>query len=327
MQKNNDLSMDRVENLPLVNIIVRTKSRPKLLTEALQSIAEQTYPKIEVVVVNDGGSDIGEIVDSFTPNVTAMKLIQLPKSVGRSGAANEGLKQATGEWIGFLDDDDLLEASHVQQLVDFALLNKARVVYSGTKVIRVNQDGTTHDVTEYNTPYSSERLLYENFIPIHSVLLHRDLIDNGVCFDADFDFFEDWDFWLQVSRKTAFSHSASVTAIYRLHSHASGVHLTDNKVSPYLHIYRKWLSDASPEKIFSLLQKSHQWLDDTIAVLQDINGKKLDEIGQKHSYAQHIVQERDAQLEECHTQIQKLANELDEIKKTVVWRAYKRLVK
>ncbi|MGZ8239907.1 MAG: glycosyltransferase family 2 protein [Methylobacter sp.] len=355
MQKNNDFPMDRVENLPLVSIIVRTKNRPALLMEALQSIARQTYPKIETVIVNDGGSDIGEIVDSFTSSVAVMQLIQLPESAGRSGAANAGLKQATGEWIGFLDDDDLLAASHVQQLVEFALLNEARVVYSGTKVIQINQDGATHEVAEYNVPYSAERLLYENFIPIHSVLLQRELIDNGVCFDTDFDFFEDWDFWLQVSRKTAFLHSPSITAIYHLHSHASGVHQPYNKISHYLHIYKKWLSDAPVEKIFSLLQKSHQWFEDTVAALQEANGKKLDEIGQRHGYAQQIVQERDAQLRECqaqldeigqrhgyaqqivqerdaqlrecHIQIKNLTNELDEIKKTVFWSAYTRLMK
>ncbi len=304
--------MKKIENLPLVTIIVRTKNRPMLLVEALQSIAKQTYPKIEIIVVNDGGSDVSEIVERLKNNIIAKQLIQLPKSKGRSGAANEGLKRAAGIWIGFLDDDDLLEPIHIKQLIKSTLLNDAKLVYSGTNVLQVNPDGSTNAITEYNVPYLSERLLYENFIPIHSVLLHRGLIDNGVCFDTSFDFFEDWDFLLQISQKTKFLHSPLVTAIYRLHSNASGVHQQSNKISPYLHIYRKWLSDSPIEIIFSLLQKSHQWHEDTIAALQDSHGRKLEEIGQKHSYAQQIVQERDKQLADLKQALEKIGQIVQE---------------
>jgi len=306
MQKNNDFSMDKVENLPLVTIIVRTKNRPGLLQEALQSICEQTYPKIEIIVVNDEGNDVSEVVEDFLPLVSAIQLIQLSLCSGRSGAANEGLKNVSGEWAGFLDDDDLLEATHIEQLVRFALQNDAKVIYSGTKVLQVNQDGTNNEINEYNVPYSSERLLFQNFIPIHSALFNREMIDNGACFDTSFDFFEDWDFWLQLSQKTGFLHSPAVTAIYRLHRNASGVHQHENKIDPYLHIYNKWLSGLPVEKIFLLLQKSHQWTDDIIASLQDTNAKRLNEIGKKHSYAQQIIQERDAQLQERNVQLDEI---------------------
>ncbi len=62
MQEIDDYSMNEAKNSPLVSIIVRTKNRPVLLAEALQSIAEQTYPKIEIIVVNDGGDDVSEVI-------------------------------------------------------------------------------------------------------------------------------------------------------------------------------------------------------------------------------------------------------------------------
>ncbi len=138
--------MDKVENLPLVTIIVRTKNRPVLLQGALQSICEQTYPKIEIIVVNDGGNDVSGVVEDFIQLFSAIQLIQLSLCAGRSGAANEGLKNVTGEWAGFLDDDDLLEASHIEQLLKLALQNDAKVIYSGTKVLQVNQDGTNSEI-------------------------------------------------------------------------------------------------------------------------------------------------------------------------------------
>ena len=311
------LSINTEIILPLVSLIVRTKNRPNFLVEALQSIAGQTWPKIEIVIVNDGGGDVSKVVEPFKTQVTAINLIQLAKSMGRSGAANQGLTHVTGDLVGFLDDDDLLQTTHVQRLVEFALQNNAKVVYSGTKVVKVNQDGTSHEITEYNIPYCSERLFFENFVPIHSLLFAKELIDNGICFDASFDFFEDWDFWLQLSQKTEFMHSPIVTAIYRLHEDASGVHQYDNSTDAYLRIYRKWLPDFSMERIFSLLRSSHQWIDDKISALQDINSKKLDEIGGKYSYAQQIVQERDAQLQELNDKLEQLGKEHSHAQKIV----------
>lgn len=312
--------MDNKMELPLVSLIVRTKNRPTFLQEALQSICGQSYPKIEIIVVNDGGEcNVSEIVEGFISHVSAIQLIQLPISAGRSGAANAGLKHVTGEWAGFLDDDDLLETTHIEQLVKIALQNGVKVIYSGTKVIQVNQDGTTNEITEYNVPYSAERLLFQNFIPIHSVLFHRELIDSGACFDTSFDFFEDWDFWIQLSQKTDFLHSTLVTAIYRIHNDASGVHQHDNK-DAFLQMYSKWLSGFHVEKVFTLLQKSHQWTDEKISALQDRNAKWLQErdaqlleLGDLYKHTLEVIAEKDC--------------ELNSIKTSVFWRLFRWLLK
>ncbi len=301
--------MNDDKNPPCVSLIVRTKNRPTLLLEALHSIVEQTWPKLEIVLVNDGGEDIEKLIESFTDQVSAFKLIQLATSIGRSGAANQGLAQVTGEWVGFLDDDDILETKHVERLVQFAVHNNAKLVYSGTKVVRVNRDNTTNEIYEYNFNYSSDQLCFENYIPIHSVLFARELIDSGICFDTDFDYFEDWDFLLQLSQKTEFMHSSTVTATYRLHEEASGVHQHGKTSDAYLKIYRKWLSDCPIEKIYSLLHGSHKWFDDKIAAIQYTNNIKLDEIGRKHSLALQIVQERDAQLQELNHALESLSRE------------------
>lgn len=305
--------------MPLISLIVRTKNRLHFLQEALQSISKQTYPNIELVVVNDGGADVSELVNSFVSQVSALQLVQLPDSLGRSGAANQGLLAATGEFIGFLDDDDLLESRHVEELVKFAQHHAAKVAYSATQVIRIDADGSSHDITVYSVAFNCTRLLYENFIPIHSALFHRQLIADGACFDTHFDFFEDWDFWLQLSKKTDFLHYPAVTAIYRLHSNASGVHQQANQ-DPYLRIYKKWLSTLTTEDFFALLEKTHQWRDEAISALQQINYQRLNEIGKQHSYAQHIIQQRDTQLAEKSA-------ELHQIKSTLIWRIYSRLTR
>ncbi|HDH97534.1 MAG TPA: glycosyltransferase family 2 protein, partial [Deltaproteobacteria bacterium] len=94
---------------PLVSVIVRTKERPDLLREALASLAAQTYSPVEAVIVNDGGMDVAEIVDDFLSDIDHIRYIHQSENGGRACAANMGLQSAKGEWIGFLDDDDLYE--------------------------------------------------------------------------------------------------------------------------------------------------------------------------------------------------------------------------
>lgn len=312
-----DFSNNESSAPALVSLIVRTKNRPAFLQEALQSICRQTYPHIEIVIINDGGEDLGGVVAPYNNQVSALQLIQLPQSLGRSGAANQGLSAANGEFIGFLDDDDLLEAKHLEELVQFAQRHAAKVVYSATQVVAVDETGGNHDISVYSVPFDANHLRYENFIPIHSALFHRQLIADGVRFDTDFDFFEDWDFWLQLSQKNEFLHFPAISAIYRLHGNASGVHQQANPI-PYLQIYKKWLAAFTTSDLFALLEKTHQWHNEAIAALQRINYQRLNEIGEQHSHAQKVVQLRDAQLAERDA-------ELEQIKSTRVWRIYTKL--
>jgi len=83
---------------------------------ALQSIAGQTYTYIEVVLVNDGGCDldIKELQDIL--GGILLSYIRLEKNTGRSHAGNIGIKNAQGEYVGFLDDDDMVSNDYVESL-------------------------------------------------------------------------------------------------------------------------------------------------------------------------------------------------------------------
>jgi glycosyltransferase involved in cell wall biosynthesis len=89
---------------PLVSVIVRTIGR-KELNEALDSIAQQAYPHVEVIVVNAKGKDdlgLEESCGRFT-----LRIVSKDHSLPRSEAANLGLDSAQGKYLIFLDEDDL----------------------------------------------------------------------------------------------------------------------------------------------------------------------------------------------------------------------------
>src|SRR5262245_52229549 len=95
---------------PLVSVIVRTLRRPEL-ARALDCVAFQSYQPIEIVVVDAG--DRGIEMEKHGP--AAVRVVRRGR-LARAAAANAGLEAARGEWLAFLDEDDEIERTHIEQL-------------------------------------------------------------------------------------------------------------------------------------------------------------------------------------------------------------------
>lgn len=209
---------------PLVSVLIRSMDRPSL-SEALASVAVQTYPAIEVVLVNakgEGHSAISPACGRF-----ALRFVDSIGRLHRSHAANVGLEQARGDYIVFLDDDDLVEPEHIASLVQ-ALLESpdCKAAFSGTRVT----DASGETLGIFGHAYSAAQLLVGNFLPIHAVLFSRELVEAGCLFDTALVTYEDWDFWLQVAQHTGFASTGDVTAIYRPFLGDSGMSRAEDKL-------------------------------------------------------------------------------------------------
>jgi len=218
------------ESGPLVSVIVRTKDRPVLLANALRSVADQTYANIEIVVVNDGGEDVREVVDTAAGSIPATYIAH-ERGKGRAAAANAGLKAARGRYLNFLDDDDVFLPDHVETLVSYLTAGNEKVAYSS--VLSVYFTGPVerpeHRAREevvFNLEFDPDILLFQNYIPLMSVLFSRDVLSKAGDFSEEMDLFEDWDFWIRVSRHFPFHHIDRITAEYRFYgvSDAEGAH-------------------------------------------------------------------------------------------------------
>ena len=206
---------------PLVSVIVRTKDRPALLANALRSIMEQTYANLEVVVVNDGGEDVRDVATALLGEIP-VTYIAHEKSEGRSAAANSGLDAARGVYLNFLDDDDVLYPDHVEALATHLRANGGKVAYSSVLSAHFSgppnrPENCVKRVVNHNVDFDPDRILFQNYIPIMSVLFHRDVLSKVDGFSRDLNLFEDWDFWLRVSRYFHFDHIARITAEYRFY--------------------------------------------------------------------------------------------------------------
>ena len=134
----------------LVSVIVATYKREKELENALKSLAQQTYPHMEIVLVDDNGNDewnikVSKIVDSFRnayPNIALKCLVNNPNQ-GSAKARNIGINAANGYYITFLDDDDIYLPDKVRQQVEF--MDAEECDYSITDLNLYNEDGKVID--------------------------------------------------------------------------------------------------------------------------------------------------------------------------------------
>ncbi len=205
-----------VDDGPLISVIVRTKDRPDLLSEALASLAAGAYRRVEIVLVNDGGKP-PSAPDGFPFPVVA---VNLPQNAGRAAAANAGVEKAGGEWIAFLDDDDIAEPEHLATLAGLSNAAGTRVVYTDAAVgvYELHPDIGWHEVARrlpYSRDFDPDLLLFDNYIPFNTVLIERGLFDEVGAFDASLPFFEDWDMLIRLASTTPFHHLPQVTAEYR----------------------------------------------------------------------------------------------------------------
>ena len=212
--------MTEVTDNPLVSIIVRTKDRPKLLKNALQSISSQTYRPLEVVLVNDGGCDIDiEGLRRILKDIS-LDYIRLQKNTGRAHAGNIGLESAKGEYIGFLDDDDEFYPDHVSILVSHLKQCNCKVAYTDSLMAYKEYNPETSELVDirkeivFSQDFNYDYLIFENYIPFMCLLFEREVLVGSGGFDGDLNIYEDWDLLIRIGENHAFHHIKQTTADY-----------------------------------------------------------------------------------------------------------------
>jgi GT2 family glycosyltransferase/SAM-dependent methyltransferase len=240
---------------PLVSVITRTYAgRATYLQQAIISVSKQTYPNIEHIVAEDGGTTHETLCRQAKLNINPrLKYMSLDK-VGRCVTGNSALAIANGRYCLFLDDDDLLFADHVEVLLS-ALLKAPDAVaaYSPAMEIATNVlDKYTGEYieTQYLTPeglqqeYSYEKLRQHNYIAIQSILFERQLFLERGGFDTGLNYLEDWNLWVRYAWNNTFIFVPKLTSIYRVPASESEFKIRENLLKNAYETACKANSDA-----------------------------------------------------------------------------------
>ena len=209
-------------DFPLVSILIRTCARPAWLRQALATCAAQTYPNLEVIVVEDGSAAARDVVAEFAGRL-ALRYHPTERRVGRARAGNVALGLAQGEWINFLDDDDVFFADHVEVLVDAVRRANARGAYAfawetHTRVIDAGRATyeETRRVPRLRRRFDRIMLWHQNYLPIQAVLFHRSLWERHGGFAEDMEQLEDWNLWTRYTIEDDFVPVEKTTSKYRV---------------------------------------------------------------------------------------------------------------
>jgi GT2 family glycosyltransferase len=206
----------------LVSVIIPTYNRAAYIAEAIRSVLAQTYPSVEIIVADDGSMDeTGDVVASFGDAVT---YLLLPHRGQPAATRNGGLRIARGEFIAFLDSDDLFFPDKLAtQVAGFEAHPEAGLVYSNAYFFRDDPcQPTVHALDGLPRPSGDAfpDLLRGNFLAPQAVLMRRACLEEVGVFDENPDFFavEDYDLFLRVSAKFTVAYVPGDVAAMRRHS-------------------------------------------------------------------------------------------------------------
>ncbi len=183
--------------MPETSVIIPTYNRLPFLREAVESVLKQTYQDFELIVVDDGSTDSTAIY--ARENAAHLKYI-FQKNQGPSAARNRGIKAAQGEFITFLDSDDLWQKNKLDvQLQFMKARTNCRVSYTNEIWIR---RGVRVNPKKKHSKHSG--CIFEHCLPLcivspSSVMMRREFFDEVGFFDEALPACEDYDLWLRAS--------------------------------------------------------------------------------------------------------------------------------
>jgi glycosyltransferase involved in cell wall biosynthesis len=194
------------ENNPKLSIIVPVYNADKTLVTCVNSILNQTYKNLECILINDGSTDNSAVIcDELEKKDCRVKVVH-QKNAGVSVARNNGLRIATGEWIGFVDSDDYIEKEMYFVLLSNAKKYSVRISICGFSIVENNKKSTIRisnkKITSKKAIQNMKKKKYIAGGPCNK-LFHKSIIENTF-FPSNIHFGEDTFFLVEAFHKVQY---------------------------------------------------------------------------------------------------------------------------
>lgn len=200
----------------MVSIIIPVFNSQNTIKEAIYSVLSQTYSNFEILIIDDNSSDNSlDIINELSEKDKRIKIISLSENKGVANARNLGLKNATGEFIAFLDSDDKWYPNKLEAQIHFMKANNYDFTF--TSYNKFNQDGKILNLMRCPYKIDNHKLLKTCYPGCLTVMIKRNILQN-LYFPLNTKR-EDYAFWLKVIKRTKFAYGLDLElAQYRLHS-------------------------------------------------------------------------------------------------------------
>lgn len=199
--------MTKINNLPLVSIIVVTYNSSTYILETLESIKNQTYSNLELIITDDCSTDTTILAINIwlESNKTIKKVTKVITSSINTGApenCNRGFKFASGKWVKTISGDDTLEINCIEKFVNFVNNNHCEIVFSKVNLLKGDRKIKNISNTSFFNLNSKDQLKKilsnESYLFAPAFFIKKDLISRLNGFDTKYKIIEDLPFWIKL---------------------------------------------------------------------------------------------------------------------------------
>lgn len=235
-------------NEPLVSIITPVYNAERFLSDTIKSVQNQIYKNWEILLIDDCSKDnSAQIIKEFQKYDNRIKYIKLKKNSGASVSRNEGIRNAKGRFIAFVDSDDIWKPEKLEIQIKYMLKENLGFTFTSYRYMKENGE-LTNKIAKAPSKINYNGLLKNTIIGCSTVVIDREIVD----------YFEmplvrrgqDTATWLQILRKEKYAYGIEQDLVnYRL----VGESLSSNKIKA---LKRTWNTYRNVEKL-GLLKSSY----------------------------------------------------------------------
>lgn len=199
----------------LISIVMPAYNCEKYVEDTIKSVINQTYKNWELIVLDDGSKDnTANIINGLAAQDKRIKFYQNEKNQGVSATRNRGIALSRGEWIAFLDSDDMWQDEKLKKQMILKYKVNAEFVFTGSSYI--NEIGESYKgIFEVPTQVDYKKLRTHNVISCSSVLVKKKFFDN-IKMEKD-DMHEDYAVWLRILKQGIIAYGVNEPLlIYRI---------------------------------------------------------------------------------------------------------------
>jgi len=231
-----------IKGEPTISVIIPLYNQRDYVGEAIESVLNQSYSNIELIVVNDGSTDDpSKILKKYKKDITLIN----QENKGLAGARNVGIKNSSGEYIQFLDADDFLDKDKIRLQVEFAESRNSDISYCeilqyehNSRRLSLNYIGEIKDMFPHLYNF-----WYPYPLPVHSLLIKREVFEKFGLFDEELKANEDRHFFSKLAFKgVIFDCFPFIGGFRRLHQYNMNkdkFHMMENTIRYYKKINKE----------------------------------------------------------------------------------------
>ena len=221
----------------MVSVICLCYNQARFVKESLDSVVNQSYEEIELIVVDDGSNDDSKkVIQEWLLGHDEVPFVNLRENLGNTSAFNQGLRLAKGKYVIDLAADDVLISNRIEKQVAFFEQQASNIGVIYSDAMYISEEGRqlqNHFANARMIPYEGdvyERVIDTYFIPPPTMMMKKEVLDRMGGYDESLAY-EDFDFWVRSARNWRYAYQSKILTLVRKsdHSHSKGWYKKDDK--------------------------------------------------------------------------------------------------